>query len=100
MLKYLRTTKFEKVFVAFLVVFLLGALNISSAQAQITAFKQSVAEAASDDEDLSAFYRENGFEPVWTGSDPQHRERRAELFRALDTVELHGLSAARFDAAA
>ena len=67
------------------------------AKAQVTAFKQAVAEAASRDEDIAAFYRSSGFAPLWTGADDLHRNRRAELIRALKSADSHGLPAARYD---
>ncbi len=65
--------------------------------AQITAFKQAVAETASRDADISAFYRTNGFEPLWTGATEQHRERRAQLLHALESAVDHGLPVARYN---
>jgi L,D-transpeptidase YcbB len=67
--------------------------------AQVTAFKQAVAEGASGDEDIAAFYRTNGYAPVWTGADETHRTRRAELLRAIETAGYHGLPVARYDPA-
>jgi len=65
--------------------------------AQVTAFKQAVAEAASRDEDIAAYYRTNDYAPVWTeGSDAQ-RERRAALMAAIASADAHGLPIARYD---
>ncbi len=61
------------------------------ATAQVTAFKQAVAEAASDDRDIAAFYRSVGFEPVWTGTSEKDLARRSALFSAMTTVDMHGL---------
>ncbi len=72
-------------------------LWISPAQAQVTAFKQAVAEAAASDSDVAAFYRSNNYEALWTGNSGKHRKRRAALVRVLSDAELHGLSAARYD---
>ncbi len=66
--------------------------------AQVTAFKQAVAEAASNDEDIAAFYRANGYTPLWTGTGEQDRNRRAQLMHAIKSVADHGLPAARYDA--
>ncbi|MEY8827629.1 murein L,D-transpeptidase [Sedimentitalea sp. XS_ASV28] len=68
--------------------------------AQVTAFKQAVAEAASSDADLADFYRVRGYDPLWTGNDRMHEERRVALMRALTDVDLHGLSPARYNMAA
>ena len=68
-----------------------------AAQAQVTAFKQAVAEAASSDEDIAAFYRQNDYAALWTGPDDLHRERRAQLMQAIRAVASHGLPVARYD---
>lgn len=68
--------------------------------AQVTAFKQAVAEAASTDGDIAAFYRDNAYEPLWTGQSTEHQARRVELIRALSAVDIHGLSPARYNVAA
>jgi murein L,D-transpeptidase YcbB/YkuD len=69
------------------------------AQAQITAFKQAVAEAAARDDDIAAFYRSNGYTPIWTGADEDDRARRAELMRAIQSAASHGLPVSRYDPA-
>lgn len=78
-----------------------GALFIAppqQANAQVTAFKQAVAEAGSRDGDIAKFYRAHNFEGVWTGSDPVHRARRAALLDALRRAGDHGLPVSRYDA--
>ncbi|MEX3315412.1 murein L,D-transpeptidase [Sulfitobacter sp. PS-8MA] len=65
--------------------------------AQVTAFKQAVAEAAAQDEDIASFYRENDYTALWTGAEETHRQRRAELLRAISTAEAHGLPLSRYD---
>lgn len=69
------------------------------AQAQITftGFHQSVAESAARDDGLAAFYRERGFEGLWSGSTPDAQNRRNALISALTEVEAHGIPAARYD---
>ncbi len=67
------------------------------AQAQVTAFKQAVAEAAARDDDIAAFYRTNGYAPIWTGPGEEDRARRAELMRAIKAAASHGLPVARYD---
>ncbi|MQY41482.1 L,D-transpeptidase family protein [Epibacterium sp. SM1969] len=71
----------------------LGGLMLTSpsAQAQVTAFKQAVAEAASDNSSVASFYRKNDFNGLWTGSDDASRLRRQALFRALEDANAHGL---------
>jgi murein L,D-transpeptidase YcbB/YkuD len=65
--------------------------------AQVTAFKQAVAESAARDEDIARFYRERGYEPLWTGADEQSRARRAELVRSITDASDHGLAVRRYD---
>ena len=74
------------------------ALTPGVAQAQVTAFKQAVAEAASRDSDIATFYRQNGYEPLWTGPGDLDRERRAQLMQAIRGVAAHGLPSGRYDA--
>ncbi len=69
------------------------------AGAEVTAFKQAVAEAAAQDEALSRFYRSNGFEAIWTGGDADDRARRVALIAALEEAPIHGLPAGRYDLA-
>ena len=78
-----------------LVVILAGLAQPASAR--ITAFMQSVAETAADDRDLAAFYRDNGYRPIWTEEGGAAKARREALLRALADVELHGLPPARYD---
>lgn len=73
-----------------------GAVTATPVQAQVTAYKQAVAEAASRDEDIAAFYRARHFAPIWTGEGEEYRTRRAELLRALSTAQMHGLPEARY----
>lgn len=68
--------------------------------AQVTAFKQAVAETASADDDIAAFYRGNGYEPLWTGEGDIYRTRRAALMKALANVDAHGLPTSRYDTGA
>lgn len=71
---------------------------IGMAQAQVTAFKQAVAEAAADDDDISAYYRQADYAPLWTGEGAQFQSRRAALFQALERLPLHGLAARNYGA--
>lgn len=65
--------------------------------AQGLAFKHAVAEAAAQDEDIAAFYRQNDYQPIWTAPDDASRARRAELMRAIQSAASHGLPVARYD---
>ncbi len=66
--------------------------------AQVTAFKQAVAEAAARDEALSDFYRANNYTGIWTGNDRKDRQRRQALMQAISESGVHGLPAERYDA--
>ncbi len=68
------------------------------ALAQVTAFKQAVAETASQDRDLADFYRSTNYQPVWTGETDADRARRQALFQAIVHSDVHGLPAARYKA--
>jgi murein L,D-transpeptidase YcbB/YkuD len=65
-------------------------------RAEVTAFKQAVAEAAAMDRDIAAFYRETGYASVWTGKTPLEQKRRVALLEALSKASLHGLPAAEY----
>ncbi len=68
-------------------------VSTGSASAQVTAFKQAVAEAAAGDEDIAAFYRETGYEPIWTGRGNAESRRLREFVSALADAGTHGLPA-------
>ncbi|SFS55964.1 Murein L,D-transpeptidase YcbB/YkuD [Sulfitobacter marinus] len=65
--------------------------------AQSIAFKQAVAEAASRDADIAAYYRSHDYAPVWTDGSDTQRGRRAALMAAISTADKHGLPMARYD---
>ena len=67
------------------------------ARAEVTAFKQAVAEAASRDADIAGFYRDTKYQPIWTGSDADDLARRQALLKAIETAGAHGLPVARYD---
>ncbi len=75
-----------------------GLLALLSApvSAQVTAFKQAIAEAASKSDAVAKFYRENDYQPIWTGEGEEYRMRRAALVQALSTADLHGLPVDRY----
>lgn len=66
-----------------------------SVQAQVTAFRQAVAEAAARDEDLAAFYRDRQFEGIWSGR--SDTRRRNALMAAFADAAAHGLPADRYN---
>ena len=67
-----------------------------SVHAQVTAFRQAVAEAAARDEDLAAFYRERDFQGIWSSSSDSRR--RGALMAAFADAANHGLPAERYNA--
>ncbi|WP_299296745.1 L,D-transpeptidase family protein [uncultured Tateyamaria sp.] len=89
--------RFWSVALALVVALLVGG-SPQPASAQVTAFKQAVAEAAARDADIAAFYKANGFDSLWTGRSGRERQRRSALFAALDQAGNHGLPVARYDA--
>ncbi|WP_347535245.1 L,D-transpeptidase family protein [Roseovarius sp. CAU 1744] len=90
---------FVRGFVFSLPIFVATLLAPAGAEAQVTAYKQAVAEAAAKDRDLAAFYQANGYQGLWTGKGGKDRRRRQELFKAIASADSHGLPVARYDAA-
>jgi murein L,D-transpeptidase YcbB/YkuD len=76
---------------------ILAAALPTGAVAQVTAFRQAVAESAARDEALSAFYRARGFEGIWTGTSVRDRDRRNAFLGALADAGEHGLPTADYD---
>ncbi len=61
------------------------------ASAQSLAFKQAVAEAAAQDRDIAAFYKEIGYKPIWTSAARGDKKRREAFLAALGNASAHGL---------
>ena len=60
--------------VALALVWALSTSGVSAkSDAQVTAFMQAVAEAASADKDIAAYYRSVEFQPLWTGKGREFR---------------------------
>ncbi|MDO6509045.1 L,D-transpeptidase family protein [Celeribacter halophilus] len=59
---------------------------------QVSAFMQSVAEAASSSKVLSEFYRANGYKPVFTDNSARAKARRQALLRAVNAAPEKGLA--------
>jgi len=77
---------------------LLGTLlTFGPADAQVTAFKQGVAESAYGRDALATMYRERDYAPLWTSDDAAGRARRAMLLDAMRNVDVHGLPPSRYD---
>ncbi len=81
-----------------LAIFTSAFVAAAPAKAQVTAFMQAVAEAAASDRDIAAFYRENGYKPIWTDRSNKHKQRRAALLNAIADAPMHGLPLGRYDA--
>lgn len=62
-----------------------------------SAFAQAVAEAALRHDEVATFYREAGYEPVWTGQTEAERARLTALLKAILNAEEHGLPTAAYD---
>lgn len=69
----------------------------AAASAQVTAYKQAVAEAAYQNDGIAAYYRSVDYAPLWTGEGDEHRARRAALLDALKGASVHGLPDNRYD---
>lgn len=95
---YFFATRFHSLVMAFFLALGGGLLLPLPASAQVTAFKQAVAEAAARDDDIAAFYRANNYEAVWTGSFGKDAQRRKALFKAIEAADIHGLPSKRYDA--
>ncbi|WP_417472562.1 L,D-transpeptidase family protein [Leisingera sp.] len=68
-----------------------GSMTVPAVAEVPAAFRQAVAEAASQSEALASFYRENGYEAIWTGQDQASRLRRSALLTAMGETAAHGL---------
>jgi murein L,D-transpeptidase YcbB/YkuD len=69
----------------------------ASAFGAVTGFRLGVAEAAARDEVLAAFYRQRGFEGIWSGSGERDAGRRNALLSAMAEAPVHGLGPRRHD---
>ncbi|WP_420002851.1 L,D-transpeptidase family protein [Arenibacterium sp. LLYu02] len=69
----------------------LSVLTASEASASSTGFRQAVAETAWENEAVAAYYRANGYEPLWTTQTPEAEARRRALLQALEEATMHGL---------
>lgn len=102
----MKTTKLHRLFRPLLLSVALAVPTVSvatlpaTAQIKISTFSQAVAEAASDDADIAAFYRDNGYQPIWTSGSDEHQARIMALFQAIQHADDHGLPARAFDTAA
>lgn len=72
----------------------------AGAQTKLTPFVQALAEASIDDADIAAFYRNNGYQPIWTDGSPEHQARIIALFQAITHADDHGLPVGEYDTTA
>ncbi|TMV08536.1 murein L,D-transpeptidase [Ruegeria sediminis] len=84
--------------IAFCLSFSGTSVSAANETAQVTAFKQAVAESISTNSGIAEFYRSNGYQPVWTGNGPEFAARRAALFDAVSRADVHGLPAGKYRA--
>jgi L,D-transpeptidase YcbB len=61
------------------------------------AFAQAVAEAAVGHDEVAAFYRQNGYQPVWTGQETGERARLEALLKAILSADDHALPVSAYD---
>ena len=93
------TRGFGQRFFVVLLALVISVVSFAEARAaQGTAFMQAVAEGSAKDADLSAFYRENGYKGIWTGTSGKDRARRSAFMKALQSADDHGLPSARYRA--
>jgi len=74
--------------------------SVAKGDTNNTAFQMALAAHTVSDPAISAFYKQNGYDPVWVGNGPEHAARRAALIQALSSTDRHGLPAGRYDAQA
>ncbi|MCA0920890.1 L,D-transpeptidase family protein [Pseudooceanicola nanhaiensis] len=94
----LRVRRLQTAVLALAVALPLAMTAPSAAEADVSlAFRQAVAETASRDREMAAFYRETGFAPIWTGTDAAAQARRQALVQAIAGAGDHGLPVGDYD---
>ncbi|MBV0912214.1 L,D-transpeptidase family protein [Anianabacter salinae] len=73
------------------------SIGAAQTSGNVTAFMQAIAETAYDDREMAAFYRDNGYEGIWTGTDEASVNRRNALMAAIARAPQHALPAAHYD---
>ena len=76
---------------------LLPVMSQAETLAEVSPFRQAVAESVAGQPGLSESYRARGFAGIWTGSDAAAVARRNALLSALSSAQAHGLPVARYD---
>lgn len=90
----------RRTFLAALFAGLTGLLLAAApASAQVTAFRQAVAESVASEDGVAAFYRGRDFQGIWSGTSAEAVARRNALIAALAGAEQHGLPPSRYDVA-
>lgn len=84
-------------FVAALAVLFAVSMAGVPADAQVTAYKQAVAQAASNDKALAEFYKARKYKSIWTGRTGKDGQRRKAFLAALAKAGTHGLPIKRYD---
>lgn len=69
----------------------------STATAQVTAYKQAVAQAAAGDQALAEFYKARKYKSIWTGRVGKDSQRRKAFLQVLAKAGNHGLPMKRYD---
>jgi len=69
-----------------------------AASARDLALQQAIAQAAAGDKVLAAYYKETGYDTLWTGRDSGDRLRRKALLTAFEDAADHGLPTDRYPA--
>ncbi len=72
------------------------AMAAPAAAQTVTLLKQTIAEQASDNDAVAAFYRQMNYEPIWTGADADDQARRKALLETVATLGRHGLPTDKF----
>ena len=86
-------------FIGVLAVSITMFLAASPAQAQVTPYKQALAEAAAKDAALAEFYKSRNYKSIWTGRASKDSQRRKAFLSALGKAGSHGLPVKRYDPA-
>lgn len=84
-------------FLSFVALAWFAAAGVAHADFGSAAYRLAVSEAIAGDSDLTEFYSETSYEPIWTGRDRDDRARREALFELIDDAAFHGLPAHLYD---
>lgn len=98
MMSAAKPIRFGQILLMAIAVIVGSVVSGTPARAQVTPFMQAVAEAASGDKGIAAFYRNTEYQPIWTGPGEADRKRRAALFMALARAGDHALPVNSYNA--